>query len=31
MRGFARGNHGEAWAPAPLLERLAAEGKGFND
>ncbi|MFC5512537.1 3-hydroxyacyl-CoA dehydrogenase NAD-binding domain-containing protein [Massilia jejuensis] len=30
MRGFARGPHGEAWTPAPLLERLAAEGKGFN-
>ncbi len=21
--------HGELWAPAPLLERLAAEGKTF--
>ena len=31
MRTFARGRHGEAWAPAPLLERLAGEGKGFND
>ena len=30
IRGFARGRHGEAWTPAPLLERLAAEGKGFN-
>ncbi len=28
---FAAGPHGEAWQPAPLLERLAAEGKGFND
>jgi 3-hydroxyacyl-CoA dehydrogenase len=27
---YARGHHGEAWAPAALLERLAAEGKGFN-
>jgi 3-hydroxyacyl-CoA dehydrogenase len=27
---FARGRHGEAWKPAPLLARLAAEGKGFN-
>ena len=31
IRKFARGRHGEAWAPAPLLERLANEGKGFND
>ncbi|MEN3276791.1 MAG: 3-hydroxyacyl-CoA dehydrogenase [Massilia sp.] len=30
IRGFARGRHGEAWTPAPLLERLAGEGKGFN-
>lgn len=30
IRKFAQGRHGEAWAPAPLLERLAAEGKGFN-
>lgn len=27
---FARGRHGEAWKPAPLLVKLAAEGKGFN-
>jgi 3-hydroxyacyl-CoA dehydrogenase len=27
---YARGRNGEAWAPAPLLVRLAAEGKGFN-
>jgi 3-hydroxyacyl-CoA dehydrogenase len=27
---YARGYQGEAWAPAPLLQRLAAEGKGFN-
>jgi 3-hydroxyacyl-CoA dehydrogenase len=27
---FARGRHGEAWKPAPLLARLAADGKGFN-
>jgi 3-hydroxyacyl-CoA dehydrogenase len=27
---YARGYHGEAWTPAPLLQRLAAEGKGFN-
>ncbi|MGI4845693.1 MAG: 3-hydroxyacyl-CoA dehydrogenase NAD-binding domain-containing protein [Janthinobacterium lividum] len=30
IRRFAGGRHGEAWAPAPLLERLAAEGKGFQ-
>ncbi|WBS00264.1 3-hydroxyacyl-CoA dehydrogenase NAD-binding domain-containing protein [Pseudoduganella sp. SL102] len=28
---FAAGAHGEAWRPAPLLVRLAAERKGFND
>jgi hypothetical protein len=22
---------GERWAPAPLLERLVGEGKGFKD
>ena len=27
---FAKGRHGDAWKPAPLLARLAAEGKGFN-
>ncbi|WP_020652399.1 3-hydroxyacyl-CoA dehydrogenase NAD-binding domain-containing protein [Massilia niastensis] len=30
MEQYARGRHGEAWKPAPLLARLAAEGKGFN-
>jgi 3-hydroxyacyl-CoA dehydrogenase len=30
IRKFARGRHGEAWKPAPLLERLALENKGFN-
>jgi 3-hydroxyacyl-CoA dehydrogenase len=30
IRKYAGGRHGEAWKPAPLLERLAAEGKGFN-
>ena len=30
MRKFGRGRHGEAWQPAPLLERLAGEGEGFN-
>jgi 3-hydroxyacyl-CoA dehydrogenase len=28
---YAGGHHGEAWTPAPLLVRLAGEGKGFND
>ena len=27
---YARGHHGAAWKPAPLLVRLAGEGKGFN-
>jgi 3-hydroxyacyl-CoA dehydrogenase len=27
---YGRGHHGEAWKPAPLLLRLAAEGKTFN-
>jgi 3-hydroxyacyl-CoA dehydrogenase len=27
---LAKGRHGEAWKPAPLLVKLAAEGKGFN-
>ncbi|NVD98076.1 3-hydroxyacyl-CoA dehydrogenase NAD-binding domain-containing protein [Massilia sp. BJB1822] len=27
---LAKGYHGEAWTPAPLLVKLAAEGKGFN-
>jgi len=30
MEKYAQGRHGEAWAPAALLTRLAAEGKGFN-
>lgn len=30
IRKYARGRHGEAWKPAPLLEQRAAEGKGFN-
>jgi len=30
IRGFANGYHGECWAPAPLLAKLAAEGKTFN-
>jgi 3-hydroxyacyl-CoA dehydrogenase len=27
---YARGYHGDAWTPAPLLVRLAGEGKTFN-
>ncbi|MES2349281.1 MAG: 3-hydroxyacyl-CoA dehydrogenase family protein, partial [Pseudomonadota bacterium] len=27
---YARGHHGEAWKPAPLLVKLVEEGKGFN-
>ncbi|MBY0238689.1 MAG: enoyl-CoA hydratase/isomerase family protein [Burkholderiaceae bacterium] len=30
MERMAGGRHGDAWQPAPLLVRLAAEGKGFN-
>ncbi|CAN7405714.1 3-hydroxyacyl-CoA dehydrogenase NAD-binding domain-containing protein [Massilia sp. LjRoot122] len=30
IRKYAAGRHGDAWKPAPRLERLAAEGKGFN-
>jgi 3-hydroxyacyl-CoA dehydrogenase len=30
MQKYARGRHGDAWKPAPLLARLAAEGKTFN-
>jgi len=27
---YARGHHGDAWKPAPLLVKLAEEGKTFN-
>jgi len=30
IRRYAQGRHGDAWKPAPLLERLAADGKGFG-
>jgi len=30
MEKYARGRHGEAWKPAPLMMKLAGEGKGFN-
>jgi 3-hydroxyacyl-CoA dehydrogenase len=29
MREFAKGYQADAWTPAPLLEKLAAEGKSF--
>ena len=31
MREFTKGYQPDAWEPAPLLERLAAEGKTFAD
>jgi 3-hydroxyacyl-CoA dehydrogenase len=31
MRGFAQGYQPDAWRPAPLLERLAAEGRTFAE
>jgi 3-hydroxyacyl-CoA dehydrogenase len=30
MREFARGYQGDAWRPAPLLQRLASENRGFG-
>ncbi len=30
MQRYAKGRHGDAWKPAPLLAKLAAEGKTFN-
>ncbi|MGK5052140.1 3-hydroxyacyl-CoA dehydrogenase NAD-binding domain-containing protein [Janthinobacterium sp. RB2P8] len=30
IAGYAKSRHGEAWTPAPLLVKLAGEGKGFN-
>jgi 3-hydroxyacyl-CoA dehydrogenase len=30
MEKLANGRHGDAWKPAPLLVKLAAEGKTFN-
>ncbi|MEC5160792.1 MULTISPECIES: 3-hydroxyacyl-CoA dehydrogenase NAD-binding domain-containing protein [unclassified Janthinobacterium] len=30
MEKYAKGRHGDAWTPAPLLVKLAAEGKTFN-
>jgi 3-hydroxyacyl-CoA dehydrogenase len=30
IRRYAQGRHGDAWKPAPLLERLVADGKGFG-
>ena len=30
MERYAKGRYGEFWKPAPLLAKLAAEGKTFN-
>ena len=30
MQLYAKGRHGDAWKPAPLLAKLATEGKSFN-
>ncbi|HEX2530208.1 MAG TPA: 3-hydroxyacyl-CoA dehydrogenase NAD-binding domain-containing protein, partial [Burkholderiaceae bacterium] len=30
MEKYAKDRHGDAWTPAPLLTKLAAEGKTFN-
>ena len=30
MDKYAKGRHGDAWSPAPLMVKLAGEGKGFN-
>jgi 3-hydroxyacyl-CoA dehydrogenase len=30
LHKYARGRHGDAWKPAPLLAKLSAEGKTFN-
>jgi 3-hydroxyacyl-CoA dehydrogenase len=30
IKQYAIGHHGEAWKVAPLLEKLAYEGKAFN-
>ena len=30
MEKYAKGRHGKFWKPAPLLAKLAAEGKTFN-
>ncbi len=31
IRGFHAAGHGDVWQPAPLIERLAAEGGSFQD
>ena len=31
MARFAKGRHGDAWTPAPLLVTLAREGERFNN
>ena len=31
IKGFHEAGHGDVWSPAPLIERLVAEGKSFAD
>ena len=31
IKGFHDAGHGDVWQPAPLIERLAAEGSSFQD
>jgi len=31
IKGFHAAGHGDVWQPAPLIERLAAEGSSFQD
>ena len=31
IQGFEKGYQGEQWKPAPLLVKLAKEGRKFND
>jgi 3-hydroxyacyl-CoA dehydrogenase len=30
IQGFQKGYQGDQWKPAPLLSRLASQGKRFN-
>ena len=31
IKGFHAAGYGDVWTPAPLIERLVAEGKSFRD
>jgi 3-hydroxyacyl-CoA dehydrogenase len=31
IKGFHAAGYGDVWEPAPLIERLVAEGKSFQD